>query len=270
MRKILLMMTAAVLLGGCGLLPEEEDETLDWSPQKLYSEAHAAMQGSDFEKAIKYFEILDSRYPFGAYAQQAQIELGYSYYKSDEPESALATLDRFLKRHPRHEHADYAYYLKGLVNFNRGAGLMDRLVEVDDTQRDPGAALNSFDDFQAVLNRFPDSTYANDARQRMVHLKNRLAQYEVNVAEYYVRRRAFVAAANRAKYVLENYQGTPATADSLSLLAQSYLKLDMQELAGDAQRVLAANFPDHPGVENPGSLIDQSVNPVWDWIGLDE
>lgn len=241
-------LLATFLLGGCSLLPEQIDTTKDWSASKLYSEAKLSLTEGDYEEAIKYYEILEARYPFGKYAQQAQIEIAYAYYKYDEPESALAAADRFIKLYPRHPNIDYVYYLKGLVNFNAGRDLISKYLPQDPTQRDPGAARASFDDFTILLKRYPQSKYAADARQRMIFLRNNLAEYEIHVANYYMRRNAYVAAANRAKYVVENYQRTTAVPKGLVIMAKAYRYLGLKDLADDSLRVLRLNYPDNPEI----------------------
>jgi len=244
MRLATIVLILAGLLGGCGLLPEQIDETKDWSAQRLYSEAKEAMNDADWEKAIDLFEKLEARYPFGRYAQQALLESAYAYYKFDEPESATAAVDRFLKTYPRHPHTDYAYYLRGLVNFNRGDTLVDRFLPRDPAERDAGAARQAFFDFGELVKQFPDSRYAQDAGQRMVFLRGNLARYEMHVADYYMRRGAYVAAANRAKQVIESYQGTPAVPEALEVLVRAYRKLGLEDLAADAERVLQLNYPE--------------------------
>lgn len=230
------------------MLPEQIDPTKDWSASKLYSEAKAALDGGDYETAIKYYESLEARYPFGRYAQQAILEEAYAYYKYDEPDSAITAADRFIKTYPQHPNVDYAYYLKGLANFNRNMGLVERYLPQDPAQRDPGSMRQSFNDFAELVKRFPNSKYAEDARQRMIYLRNNLAQYEVHVANHYIRRGAYVAAANRAQYVVEHYQQTPAVADALAILAESYTNMGIQELAADTLRVLELNYPNHPAL----------------------
>lgn len=241
-----ILIIGLLFLSGCSLLPEQIDETANMSASELYEKAKDSLNNGDYETAIKHFESLEARFPFGRYAQQAQLEIAYAYYKYDEPDSAIAALDRFLKRHPRHPHADYAYYLKGLTNFNRGASFLDRWFPRDATERDNRAARQAFNDFSELVQRYPDSRYAEDATQRMFFLHNGLARYEVNVAEYYIRRKAYVAAVNRARYVLENYQRTPAVADALVVQVKSYQALGLDDLADDARRVLRLNYPDHP------------------------
>ncbi len=253
--SIVLILVLFLGVVGCSLLPETKDETIGWSAQRLYSSAKSAMNDGDYEKAIEYYESLEARYPFGKFAQQALIDIAYAYYRSDEPESAIATLDRFLHTYPRHPNVDYAYYLKGLVNFNRGKGLVERYLPQDASQRDPGAALQSFQDFSELARRFPDSRYTKDSAQRMLYLRNNLARYEVHVADYYMRRGAYVAAANRAKYVIENYQRAPAVPDALVIMAKAYKVLELNDLSSGALRVMKLNYPDHPGIVEVENLV---------------
>jgi outer membrane protein assembly factor BamD len=238
----------SVQLAGCSLLPDQIDKTKDWSASKFYSEAKAALADGDYEEAIQYYEKLEARFPFGRYAQQSQMEVAYAYYRYDEPASALAAADRFIKLYPRHPNIDYMFYLKGLINFNAGKDLISRYLPQDPTQRDPGSARASFDDFALLLKKYPESKYTQDARQRMIFLRNNLAEYEVHVANYYMRRNAYIAAANRAKYVVENYQKTTAVPKALALMARSYKILGLNELSDDALRVLKLNYPDHPEI----------------------
>jgi outer membrane protein assembly factor BamD len=230
------------------------DPTKGWSAQQLYSSAKARLESGDYETAIDYYGKLESRYPFGPLAQQAQLETAYAYYKSDEPASAIAAADRFLRMHPRHSSADYAYYLKGLANFNRGRNVLDVVLPQDPSARDPGAAAQAFRDFEELVRQYPDSRYAADATQRMVYLKNTVAQHEIHVARYYLRRAAYVAAANRARYVVERFQGTPSVPEALVIMATAYRVLGLEDLSADALRVLELNFPNHPGVESVRGL----------------
>jgi outer membrane protein assembly factor BamD len=243
---LLCLFFLASLLYGCGLLPEQIDETKDWSASRLYAEAKESLNSGDYEDAIHYYEILEARYPFGRYAQQAQLEVAYAYYKYDEPASAVVAADRFIKLYPRHPHVDYAYYLKGLANFNQGLGFIERHLPRDAAQRDPGASRQAFYDFDDLVKRFPNSKYAKDARARMLYLRNTLAAHELRVADYYMRRGAYVAAANRARYVIENFQRTPAVPDALVMLARAYEQMGLSELSADARRVLKLNYPDYP------------------------
>lgn len=230
-------------LGGCSLLPEVHDETRNWSAQKLFSEAKAQMAEGGYEKAIKYFETLEARFPYGRYAQQAQLEVAYAYFKSSEPVSAIAACDRFIKLHPNHPNVDYAYYLKGLVNFNEDLGLLGSVARQDMTERDPKAARESFESFKELATRYPTSKYAPDAVARMKYLVNALASHEVHVARYYLRRGAYVAAANRGQFVLQNYPQAPATEEALALVVKAYDAMGMNDLRDDTLRVMQKNFP---------------------------
>ena len=236
-----LMLIIALVMSGCAV---NDDPTKDWSAERFYTEGKAALDTKDYTTAIKNFETLDARYPYGAYAEQAQLETAYAYYKDDEPESAIAAADRFIRLHPTHPHVDYAYYLKGLANFNEQNGIFDKIRGKEDlSDRDPKAAREAFNAFHELVTQFPKSAYASDAAQRMHHLVNTLAKYEIHVAEYYYMRGAYVAAANRGQYVVEHYQQTPLLEDALGIEAKSYKMMGMNKLAEDAIRVLKENFP---------------------------
>jgi outer membrane protein assembly factor BamD len=254
--SIFLIISLSVFSSGCAWLSKQADPTANMTAPELYDMAKEALQSGDYETAIQHFESLEARFPFGRYAQQAQLEIAYAYYRSGESDSAIAALDRFINRHPQHPHADYAWYMKGLVNYNRGASFLDRLFPRDATERDSRAARQAFQDFQELLRRYPDSRYAEDASLRVVFLHNGLARHEVNVADYYMRRGAPVAAANRARYVLENYQRTPAVADALVVQVESYRMLGYDDLAEDSLRVLRLNYPDHPFLAGKRAAAD--------------
>lgn len=242
MRWLRLIPLLTVLLAlGCAGTPD--DEFADMSAQELYDRAKSALKAGDYETSIKTFEQLEARYPFGKFAQQAQLEIAYAYYKFDEPDSCIATADRFIRNNPGNPHIDYAYYLKGLANYNRGANFVDRISSREPSDKDTRALRDAFNDFTQLVKKFPDSRYAPDATQRIVFLHNNLAKYEINVAEYYMKRGAYVAAANRAKYVIENYQRTPAAQDALRVLVRAYTQMGMNDLADDAERVLELNAP---------------------------
>ncbi|NEX59811.1 outer membrane protein assembly factor BamD [Noviherbaspirillum galbum] len=236
-------LAMAIVLSGCGLLPDKADETRDWSASKLYSEARDELSTGSYDKAIQYFEKLEARYPFGTYAQQAQMEIAYAYYRQSDSPQALAAIERFIKLHPNHPNVDYMYYLRGLVNFNDRLGFFDFIVRQDPSERDPKAAREAFDSFRLLAERFPDSIYAKDAIARMKYLVNALAQYEVHVASYYYRRGAYLAAANRAQTALVEYREAPAVEEALSVMVRSYDALGMTDLREDAKRVLDKNFP---------------------------
>jgi outer membrane protein assembly factor BamD len=241
-----LAVILALLLGACGLLPEVKDETAGWSADKLYSEAKDEMSQGGYASAIKYLEKLEARYPYGRYAQQAQLELAYAYFKDGEQTSSIAACDRFIKLHPNHPNIDYAFYLKGLVNFNEDLGLLGKLGSQDLTERDPKAARESFEAFKELVTRYPDSKYTPDAIERMKYLVNALASNEVHVARYYMKRGAYIAAANRAQYALLNYPQAPAVEEALFIMVKAYDALGMNDLRDDANRVMQKNFPNSP------------------------
>ena len=234
----------ATLFAGCGLLPEVKDETIGWSANKLYAEAKDSMSDGGYAKAIKYFEKLESRYPYGRFAQQAQIEIAYAYWKDNEPASAVAACDRFIKLHPNHPNVDYVFYLRGLVNFNEDLGLLGQISRQDMTERDPKGARESFDAFRELVTRFPDSKYTPDAILRMKYLVNALASLEVHVARYYMKRNAYVAAVNRAQFALKNYPDAPATEEALFIMVKAYDQMGMNDLRDDIERVMRKNYPD--------------------------
>ena len=234
----------ATLFTGCGLLPETKDETVGWSANKLYTEAKVAMDERAYDTAIKYFEKLESRYPYGRFAQQAQIDMAYAYWKDNEPASALAATDRFIKLHPNHPNVDYVYYLRGLINFNEDLGLLGNISQQDMTERDPKGARESFDAFRELVTRFPESKYTPDAILRMKYLVNALASLEVHVARYYMKRQAYVAAVNRAQFALKNYPEAPATEEALFIMVKAYDLMGMNDLRDDSERVMRKNFPE--------------------------
>lgn len=249
-------------LGGCGLLPEQKDETAGWSAQKLYGEAKDAMSDGAWDKAVKMYEKLEARYPYGQYAQQAQMEIAYSYWKAGEPAAALAAADRFIKLHPNHPAVDYIYYLKGLVNFNEDLGLLGALSNQDMTQRDPKSARVAFDSFKELIQRFPNSKYAEDSTARLNYLVYALAAHEVGVARYYMKRGAYLAAANRVQHSVKTYPEASANEEGLAILVQAYDKLGMNELRDDALRVMKNNFPKSKYL-NPEGLVADNKKPWW-------
>lgn len=239
----LLALLAALALAGCSSLSEQADPTAGWSAGRLYAEAKEAQTDGNWEEAAKHLEKLESRFPYGRFAQQAQLELGYVYWKSGEPGSALAACDRFIKLHPNHPAIDYVYYLKGLINFNEDLGLLGYISEQNLAERDPKAAREAFESLRELTTRFPDSKYVPDAIQRMEYLINALAQQDVNVAHYYIRRGAYIAAANRAQYAIKTYPRAPAVEEALFILITAYDQLGLTDLRDDADRVLRQNFP---------------------------
>ncbi len=238
-----LALILVLCVSACGLLPEQVDETKGWSAQKLYTSAKDKLDGGQFEAAVKMYEKLESRYPYGRYAQQGQLDIAYAYYKDKEIASAITAAERFIKLHPNHPNVDYAYYLRGLANFNDDLGLLGSYAGQDMSERDPKAAREAFNAFKDLVTRFPDSKYAPDAVQRLNYLVNTLALNEVHVARYYMKRGAYVAAANRAQFALKTYPQATANEEGLLILVQAYDKLGMTDLRNDAERVLKTNFP---------------------------
>ena len=207
----------------------------------LYAEAKRSLDAESYDRAVKFYQRLVARFPYGTYHEQGQIDLAYALYERDKHEEALSAVDRFVKLYPTHARIDYAYYLRGLINFNRQAGFLERYFRSDLTRRDLQYIRQSFQDFNELVKKFPESSYAPDARQRMIFLRNGLAQGEIMVASYYFRRGAWVAAAQRAKFVLETYQEAPQTGDALAILTESYVRLGQTKLAEDANRDLKQN-----------------------------
>jgi outer membrane protein assembly factor BamD len=242
-----LIVIGAVLgvtqLSGCGLLPDVVDETAAWTPNKLYAEAKDAMSEGAYDKAIKYFEKLEARFPYGRYAQQAQLEVAYAYYRQQETASAITACDRFIRLHPNHPNVDYAFYLKGLANFNEDLGLLGYVSLQDLTERDPKAARESFDAFKELVRKYPESRYTPDATARMKYLVNALASHEVHVARFYMKREAYVAAVNRAQTAVKTYPDAPANEEALFIMVKAYDLLGMNDLRDDAERVMRRNFP---------------------------
>lgn len=228
------------------------------SAQKLYEEASRELKNGDYELAIEYFETLESRFPFGKYAPQAQLETAYAYYKFDEYDNAIASADRFIKLHPTHENVDYAYYLRGLASFHKKDTALDTIAPQDPSLRDPSSARESFTYFAELVKKFPNSKYAPDAIQRMRFQRNTLAQHELHVAAFYMNRGAYVAAANRAKYVIQNYPQTPVIPEALNLLGSAYKELNMEDLAADTQRVLQQSYPDY----HPEQVIKEEASSI--------
>jgi len=237
-------------LAGCSLFNRgKKGTTFDtMTVEELYRKGVDGLEAGNNDLAIRAFTRLNSRFPFGPYTEQAQLNLAYAQYKDDKPDEAYSTINRFIKTYPTHRHVDYAYYLRGLINFNRSGGFLERYVGLDMTQRDQMNVRQSFEDFGALLSRYPQSTYAADARQRMVYLRNQMAQADLNIALYYLKRGAYVAASNRAKTVIESYPQTPQAGDALAVMMNSYRSLGQEKLADDAERVLKLNYPEHPAL----------------------
>lgn len=258
MRVLVIALTLA-LLGGCSWMhskddgrKETEERTKNFTEKNFYDSIQAELTARNWTKAIENLEALEARYPFGTYAEQAQLELIYAYHQSLNFEAAIAAADRFIRLHPRHPGVDYAYYVKGMALLSSDRGLFDQYLPRDPTKRDPGTARQAFNTFSELVNTFPNSSYAPDARQHMVYLRNLMARQEIHIANYYFKRGAYLAATNRGRHVVENYQQTPAVADGLAVMAQGYHMLGLPELAANAAQTLALNYPDHPALDEQG------------------
>ena len=229
--------------GGCGLLPDVVDETANLNAEGLYKLAHDAMVEGNYTRAIKNFETLEARFPYGRFAQQAILELAYSSYRAGETATAVAACDRFIRTFPNNQNVDYAYYLKGLVNFREDQGVLGYVYELDLSEREPKGMRESFAAFKELVTKFPESRYAPDSTDRMIYLTNALARYEVNVARYYYNRGAYVAAVNRAQAAIIGYLRTAANESALDVLAKSYDKLGLVQLRDDSMGILRQTFP---------------------------
>ena len=257
-------LAALVLsLSACSILQSESpDETRGWSASRLYSEARQELAAMNYEKSLSLLEKLESRYPFGTYAQQAQMDQAYVHYKAGDQALALAAIDRFIKLHPDHPNVDYMYYLRGLVNFNDRKGLLDFMANQDVSERDQKALREAFDSFKLLVERFPNSVYAQDASDRLAYLLNSMAEHDVHVARYYYRRGAYLAAANRAQSAVQNYREAPAIEEALWIMVKSYDALDMPQLRDDTLRVFKANFPNSQ-LATTGRLPDKRKKSWW-------
>ena len=244
LRHAALMLFMAVIVAGCGTVKPEMDPTTGWSAERLYQDARDAVSASRWNEARTRLEAIEARYPFGTYAQQALIDQAYVNWKDDEPEQALAAIDRFEQQYPNHPGSDYMLYLKGLITFTPPSAPFSRFTGQDPAERDPKGLRESYESFNTLLNRYPDSRYAADAKKRLTWLVDTIARNEVYVAEYYYRRGAYVAAANRAQTVITDFQDVAAAEKALYLMYLSYDKLGLDELRDDAKRVLDQNFPE--------------------------
>ncbi len=274
--RIVALLLCLSLAGGCSLIPfwggddTDAEADVDATEQYLYRNVQRSLRSGNYQQAIEHLELLEARYPFGRYAEQAQLELIYAHYMGYDPDAARSAADRFIRLHPQHPNVDYAYYLKGLASFNKNRGILDRLFATDLSKRDMTSAREAYADFTELLSRFPDSPYAPDARKRMLYLLNLLGHHELNVANFYMERGAYVAAANRARFVVENYSKSDAVPDALALLVEANYKLGLEDAANDALQVLALNFPDYQAFDEEGNLVltEQIRNRDRSWTNL--
>ncbi|MCP4077645.1 MAG: outer membrane protein assembly factor BamD [Gammaproteobacteria bacterium] len=234
------LILSFLLMIGCSA--ESVDPTLGLSAAEIYTKAKVSMNSQNFTRAIELYETLESRYPFGIYATQAQLDVIYAYFLFEEPESATAAADRFIKLHPRHNAVDYAYFMKGRINFGLQKSIVDNFYTRDLADYDDSIMLQSYQDFAILVNRFPDSKYSKDAIKRMVYLRNQLARSELKMAEFYLMRKAWVATANRTKHLLETYQGSTSIKRALQIQIYAYQKLELNDLVEDTRRILILNY----------------------------
>ncbi len=236
-------LVALVLLAGCSTLKKQASGSE--SAEHFYNEGLSALNHGAYARAIKNFQTLDARFPYGAYAEQAQIDIAYAYFKNNHMNEAIDAADRFIRLHPAYRYVDYAYYLKGLANFhNKRSTLASLFTSNNLTDRDTKRLASSYDAFRVVVSRFPNSRYAADSRKRMDYLLGLMAKSEINIAQFYFKHGAYVAAANRAKYIIDHYQRTPVVEEALGIQAMAYKRMGMKQLASDTLRVLQLNFPD--------------------------
>lgn len=257
--KYILILTFTLFLNACAIFgePTELDDTKGLSAERIYQMGAEKMTDKDYEKALVYFRKLESRYPHGKYATQAQLETAYAYYKKQDPVLAVAAADRFIKLHPNHPNVDYAYYLKGLAIFNE-RGIVEKLTRQQVSDRDPRALRDAFMTFKDLVTRYPKSRYAKDASQRMVYLANSMADNELHVARYYMKRQAYLAAVNRTKFVLENYPQSPSIEEALVIQISAYDLLGLDDLKNDTMRVLQKNYP-QSAMFGKGAPTDERV-----------
>lgn len=239
------LLGAMISVAGCSSSDNEEKAVLaNMGAQQLYDRAKQSMEVGNFSAAAQTLSALDSRYPFGPLSHQVQLDLIYSYYKSGKNEEALATIDRFIRLNPNHSDVDYAYYMRGLTNMESDSNLFQELMNIDRTDRDPSKSRQAFEDFRRLIQQYPDSKYSADAKQRMVYIKDRLARYEIAIARFYMRRQAYVAAANRGRYVIEHFPNTTQVKEALEIMVASYEQLGLDELRENAMKTLRLNYPD--------------------------
>ena len=262
--RFMLMVCLALTAVGCS---SNKTETVnpDEDARDIFERSERALNLGNYDYSVSGFEYLTAVYPFSEYAKQAQLDLMYAYYRAGEAESALEAADQFLLENPTHPRVDYAHYVKGLVNFERSRGPIEKLFRVDQSQRPQDNLEASYRSFSVVANQFPDSAYAEDARQRMVYLRNQLARYEIHIAGYYLRRGAFVASANRARYVLETYPQSESVIEALQIQVSAYRQLGLDDLAASSMAVLQENYPDRAvaygerGSNPEGTLIERFI-----------
>jgi outer membrane protein assembly factor BamD len=255
LRLVLLLLVLALAGTGCARIKGvfKDENALEGVPvEQLYERGHASMRAGGWTRAIETYERLIAQYPYGPYTEQALMETAYAQYKVGRNDDAVSTIDRFIRTYPTHRNIPYLYYLRGLANSHRDTIFLQRVWRLDASRRDLATPTQAFQDFKIVVDRYPNSRYAEDARRRMSMLRDLFARHEMEVALYYLRRGAWVAAANRAEYVLETYPQSEFQNDAVATLAEAYTRLGNQTLAADARRVLELNDPNHPWLRGSG------------------
>ena len=242
----------ALALAGCGMFGEKIDPK-NWTVEMHYKNAKAELESGNYAGAVKAYEALEAKFPFGRYAQQANLDIAYANYMDNETAASVAAADKFMKLYPNHPNVDYALYIKALAYFKPDLGIFGDLLNLDAAERDPKSLRESFEVFKDLIIRFPDSIYADDSRKRMAYLVNALAKSDVSVARYYYARGAYVAAVNRAENVMKRYPQAPANEDALVVTIQAYEAMGQKTLADNVRRVLQKNFPSNVMVAAPGS-----------------
>lgn len=258
-------LVAVALIVGCGTFKGDVDPTAGWSADRLYKDARTEISGGNWKDARTRLEALEARYPFGGYAQQALIDLAYVNWKDEEPEQALAAIDRFQQQYPNHAGTDYMLYLKGLVTFTPPSANFTKITRQDPSERDPKGLRESYEAFNELIKRYPDSRYTVDAKKRVTWLVSTLAQNEVHVAQYYYERGAYLAAANRAQTVVTDFQGVAIAEKALYIMYLSYEKLNLPQLRDDAKRVLDQNFPNSKYYKQGLKEPVNNLNPL-NWL----
>lgn len=250
-------------LGGCAATGGDTDAqiTQNWSVDKLYTEARGELDNANYTRAVKLYGLLQSRYPYGRFAQQAQMDTAYAYYLDEEKEQALAAIAQFEKNYPNHPDMDYMQYLKGLVLFNEDKSFMNKLASQDWSDRDPSANRDAYVAFAHLVERYPNSRYVPDATERMTKIVNALGGHEMAVARYYMKRGAYLAAANRAQNVVKEFRNTPFVEEALAMMMTAYDKMEQASLSADTRRVLEASYPDSPYLRS--GWKDPKKNPWW-------
>ena len=241
MARVVTIACFALIVAACSSQAKQAEML---QPDKLYEKAQKLMLGGDYRGAVRYYEALEARYPFAEQSRQGRLDIIYAYYKARESESAVDAADQFIRENPTHPRVDYAMYIKGLTYFERAPNFLERWFRTDLTERPPQDVRRSFQEFETLIDRYPSSEYADDARQRMIFLRNRLTEYEVHIADYYLRRKAYDAAIARARFCIENFDGAPTVKDALDIMISAYEGLGMPDLAERSREVYALNYPD--------------------------